>query len=112
MQQPHAQVSLFSSSTLSNFAAKSQQTSAACIGCSSLSVWCVFIVISLLRSLIDLSVNSLAVSSSCLGSGRSQAQLLHTAQATKKALANAADLSSQNLLEEYKQQLEKATAHN
>lgn len=42
-------------------------------------------------------------------SGRSQAQILHTAQATKKALANAVDISSQNLLEEFKQQLEKAT---
>jgi len=42
-------------------------------------------------------------------SGRSQAKILHTAQATKKALANAVDISSQNLLEQFKQQPEKAT---
>ena len=42
-------------------------------------------------------------------SGRSQAQNLQRADATQKALANAVDISSQNLLEEYKQQLNKAT---
>lgn len=112
MQQPHAQPSLFSSPTSSSFATKCQEPTAACIGWPSLPVWCVFIAISLLRSLIDLVLTLTQLSDSYIimpRSGRSQAQILHTAEATKKALAESVDISSQNLLEEYKQQLEKAT---
>ena len=97
---------IFSSPTPSSFATKCQETSAVCIKCSSLPIWCVFTAISLQRSLIGLSVNSLTVSSSCLDLEGVRPKFF--TQLTKKASANAADLSSQNLLEEYKQQLEKA----